>query len=162
MGKLLALVMRNPMLLAWIALAAFAAGAVTAGGAAWTIQGWRLAAVQATFDGFVQTTKALGEAAQKAATALEARDKQRKELADAENDRLILRLRTDIKRLRDARPGGGFVPAAGAGSLRPDLACFDRAELERALRALDLGVQSLVDEGSATAVDIDTARAWAR
>lgn len=152
----------NPMLLLWIALGAFAAGAVSGGGAAWTVQGWRLDAVRAEFKGFVDVTRALGEAAQKESIRREAADKTKKDQANAENKRTIDSLRADVKRLRDARAGGSFVPAAPAGSLRPELACFDRPELERAIRGLDRTVQGLVDEGSEATVNLDTARAWAQ
>lgn len=160
--RLLGLVTQNPMLLVWIALGAFVAGALTGGGAAWTVQGWRLDAVKAEFKGFVDTTRAQGEAAQKLSDATKAADKKRKEHADVENKRTLDGLRADVKRLRDARAGGGFVPAAAPGTHRPDLACFDRTELERAIRDLDHAVQGLVDEGSEAAVNLDTARIWAQ
>lgn len=160
--RLLGLVTQNPMLLVWIALGAFVAGAISGGGAAWTVQGWRLDAVKAEFKGFVDTTRALGEAAQKLSDATKAADKKRKDQADAENKRTIDTLRADVKRLRNARAGGDFVPTAAPGADRPDLACFDRAELERAIRDLDRGVQGLVDEGSEAAVNLDTARTWAQ
>lgn len=162
MSALLGMVTRNPLLLIWIALGAFAFGAVSGGGAAWTVQGWRLDAVRAEFKGFVDTTRVLGEAAQKQSDATKAANQKRKDQADAENKRTLDRLRADVKRLRDARAGGSFVPAAAAGTLRPDLACFDRPELERAIRGFDIGIQGIVDEGSAAAVNLDTAKAWAQ
>lgn len=160
--RLLGLVTQNPMLLVWIALGAFAAGAISGGGLAWTVQGWRLDAVKAEFKGFVATTRAQGEAAQKLSDATKAADKKRKDQADAENKRTIDTLRADVKRLRNARAGSSFVPAPAPGASRPELACFDRAELERAIRDLDRGVQGLVDEGSEAAVNLDTARTWAQ
>ena len=160
--RLLGLVTQNPMLLVWIALGAFAAGAITGGGAAWTVQGWRLDAAKAEFKGFVDTTRAQGEAAQKLADTTKAADKKRKEQADAENKRTLDGQRADVKRLRNTRAGSSFVPAAATGASRVDLACFDRAELERSIRGLDLGVQSLVDEGSEAAVNLNTAKSWAQ
>ena len=162
MNLILGMITKNPLLLVWIALGAFAAGALSGGGAAWTVQGWRLDAVQAKFDGFVATTRTAGEAAQKAATLREAADKSKKEQADAENNRTLDRLRADNQRLRNTRAGSSFVPAAAPGTGRPDIACFDRPELERALRGFDLGIQGLVDEGSAATVNLDTARGWAQ
>ena len=145
----------------WIALVAFLSGLATGGGTAWTVQGYRLKAVQSEYNGFVSTTKAQGESAKKEAARQKAIDQSNKEQADHENQTTIASLRADIKRLRDARSGGGFVPAATAGASRPDLACFDRSELESALRDLDRGVQGLVDEGSETTVNLDTAKKWA-
>lgn len=162
MNALLGMVTKNPMLLLWIALGAFAAGAVAGGGTAWTLQGWRLDAVKAEFKGFVDTTRVMGEAAQKLSDATKAADQKRKDQADVENKRTIDSLRADVKRLRDARAGGSFVPAAAAGSLHPEVACFDRPELERAIRDLDREVQGLVDEGSESTVNLDTARTWAQ
>ena len=54
-----------------------------------------------------------------------------------------------------------FVAAAPAGSRSVDLACFDRAELEQALRDFDTAIQGLVDQGSADAVGLNVARRWA-
>ena len=54
-----------------------------------------------------------------------------------------------------------FVAAAPAGSRSPGLACFDRAELEQALRRLDAGISGLIDEGDAGAVGLNVARSWA-
>lgn len=162
MNLILGLITKNPLVLVWIALGAFAAGAISGGGAAWTVQGWRIDAVQAKFDGFVATTRATGEAAQTAANLREAADKSKKEHADAENKRSLDRLRADNQRLRDARAGGSFVPAAAPGAGRPDLACFDRPELEHALRGFDSEVQGLVDEGDEAAVNLETAKAWAQ
>jgi hypothetical protein len=53
------------------------------------------------------------------------------------------------------------VPAAPAGSRSPDLACFDRAELEQALQRFDAGVTGLFDEGDTNAVGLNVARSWA-
>lgn len=165
MSLLLGLVGRvtgNPMLLLWIALGAFVAGVVTGGGAAWKVQGWRLDAVKAEFKGFVDTTKALGEAAQKVSDATKAADQKRQEQANEENKRTTDALRADIKRLRNARTSGNFVPPAAPGARRPDLACFDRAELESAIRIFDLEIQGLVDQGSEATVNLDTAKLWAK
>lgn len=129
--------------------------------AAWTVQGWRLDASKAEYAGFVATTKANGEAAEREAARIAAADKQRKDQADEENRRTLDRLRADVKRLRDANPASGIVPAAAAGASRPELACFDRAELGRAVGSLVESVRGLADEGDAATVNLDTARRWA-
>lgn len=89
-------------------------------------------------------------------------DEKRKEAADADN----LRLRGDLavltKRLRDARAGSSFVPAAASCPDRPSSAAFDRTLLERALRDFDSAIQGLVDEGSRAVIDLDTAKRWAK
>ena len=141
----------------WALAALFALGLAFGGSGAWWVQGRRLDAVQA----FVATVKAEGEAAKKLAEATDAEDKRKKESSDHEYQTTIASLRADVKRMRDARAGSRFVPAAPAGSRRVDLACFDRAELERTIRDFDTAIQGLVDQGSADAVGLNVARSWA-
>ena len=157
MNRLVGMITGNPATLLWLIAAAFVAGA----GGAWLVQGLRLDAVQAKYDGFVATTKAQGEAAKKLADATAAEDKRKKESSDHDYQTTIAGLRADVKRMRDARAGSRFVPAAPAGSRRVDLACFDRAELERTIRDFDTAIQGLVDQGSADAVGLNVARSWA-
>ena len=145
----------------WALAALFALGLGSGGSAAWWVQGLRLDAVQAEYDGFVATAKAEGEAAKKLADAKDAEDKRKKESSDHEYQTTIASLRADVKRMRDARSGSRFVPAAPAGSRNPGIACFDRAELERTIRDFDTAIQGLVDQGSADAVGLNVARRWA-
>ena len=145
----------------WALAALFALGLAFGGSGAWWVQGQRLAATQARFDGFVATVKAEGDAAKKLAEAKAAEDKRTKENSDHEYKSALAGLRADNQRMRDARAGSRFVPAAPAGSRRVDLACFDRAELERTIRDFDTAIQGLVDQGSADAVGLNVARSWA-
>jgi len=161
MNRLVGMITGNPTLLLWLALGSFALGLASGAGGAWTVQGWRLDAVQAKFDGFVATTKAEGEAAKKLADAQAAEDKRKKESSDHEYQTTIASLRADVKRMRDDRARASFVPAAPADSRSPDLACFDRAELDGALRRLDAGISGLIEEGDAGAVGLNVARSWA-
>jgi hypothetical protein len=161
MSRLIGLITGNPMLLVWLTLGAFVFGLSSGGAGAWYLQGLRLAAVKAEYAGFVATTKAEGEAAKKLADATGAEDKRKKESSDHEYQATISSLRANIKRMRDARAGSNFVPAAPASSRRVDLACFDRAELERTIRDFDTAIQGLVDQGSADAVGLNVARSWA-
>jgi phospholipase/lecithinase/hemolysin len=111
---------------------------------------------------FEAATVALGEAAKQRAEQIAAADKLRKENADAENNRTITSLRADVKRLRDERSRSSYVPAAPAGSRSPEIACFNRADLERAIQQLDDRVSAMVarcDEGT---VNLDTAKRWAQ
>ena len=153
MNRLVGHIIGNPALILWIAAGAFVSGA----GGAWWLQGLRLDAVQA----FVATVKAEGEAAKKLAEATAAEDKRKKENSDHDYQTTIAGLNADIKRMRDDRARGRFVPAAPAGSRRVDLACFDRAELERTIRDFDTAIQGLVDQGSADAVGLNVGRSWA-
>lgn len=89
-------------------------------------------------------------------------DQEWKGKADADN----LRLRGDLavltKRLRDARASSNLVPAAASCPDRPASACFQRADLERALQRLDAGVSDLLGEGDRAIVDLETAKKWAQ
>ena len=88
------------------------------------------------------------------------RDLKAKERSDENYQRNIARLRADLRRLRDARPS--LLPAAPASSSRPDLACFDRGELDAAIRGYREGVLGLVGEGATAVEGLDEAKAWAR
>lgn len=151
------MIVANP----WALAALFALGLSSGAGGAWWVQGLRLAALQAEYDGFVATGKVQGEAAKKLADAKAAEDKRNKESSDHEYQTTIASLRADVKRMRDDRARGRFVPAAPAGSRNPGIACFDRAELEQALRRFDAGVSGLVEQGDADAVGLNVARSWA-
>lgn len=96
------------------------------------------------------------QAAENAKQAL--RDVRNKERSDEENDRRMARLRADVRRLRDASPS--FVPAPVSGASDPDRACFDRAELDSALRGYRAGIVGLLEEGAAAVEGLDTAKAW--
>ena len=89
------------------------------------------------------------------------RERKAKEQADAKSKREIGNLHRTIERLRDERARASSVPAAPAASSRPDLACFDRAELDRAVGNLEAGVEGLIGEGTAAAIDLDVAKIWA-
>lgn len=155
MNRLVGHIIGNPAALLWLLLAAFVAGL------AWYVQGLRLDALQSKYDGFVNTTKAQGEAAQREAEAKAKADRQLKESSDHEYETTIASLRADVKRMRDDRARASFVPAAPAGSRSVDLACFDRAELEQALQRFDDGISGLIAEGDAGAVGLNVARSWA-
>ncbi len=161
MNRLVGLITGNPTLLLWLALGSFALGLASGAGGAWTVQGWRLDAVQAKFDGFAATVKAEGEAAEKLAKAEAAEDKRKKEIADHDYQSRIDSLVADNQRLRNERSRRGYVPAAPASSRNPEIACFDRTELEQALRRFDEEVTGLFAEGDADTVGLNVARSWA-
>lgn len=161
MNRLVGMIVGNHALLLWIAAGAFVLGLTTGTGGAWWVQGLRLDAVQAKYDGFVATTKAQGEAAKKLADAQAAEDKRKKESSDHEYETTIASLRADVKRMRDDRARSRFVPTAPANSRSPGLACFDRADLDGALRRLDAGISGLIEEGDAGAVGLNAGRRWA-
>ena len=162
MGKILSLVTGNPMLLIWGALAVFAFGLATGGGAAWKIQGWRLDAAKNEHKAFVAEVKGIGEAAEAQARQKEAENTLKKEKADHENARTIANLNVSIKRLRDDRTVKGFLPPAPAGASRPERICFDRVKLDGALRGFDDEAAGIVANGDFARVNLDTAKVWAK
>lgn len=111
---------------------------------------------------FSAQVRALGEQAEKAAAARVMQDKANKEKADAENDRLNRELRALAKRLRERNASGSYLPAPSASAGSADTACFDRAQLDRAIRDLDRGVQGLVVEGAEAVTDLNSAKQWAQ
>lgn len=129
---------------------------------AWVFQGARLDASAAKYDLFVAQVKAVGEWAEVEAKRIEDEHNQLKKVADNENKLALATLRTDIKRMRNERPSSGFVPAAPSGSVRPDLACYDRTEFVSAIGRLVDGVRGITDEGSAATVNLTTVKAWAQ
>lgn len=136
---------------------ALAAGLLLGGGAA---KGWYQAdALKSRAE--LAAVKAEGDRLGKEYARQRAVDKAEKEKADADYQASIGIMRADAERLRNARASRRTVPAAPAGSVRPDLACFDRAELERALKRLDAGLSGLVAEGDEGAVSLNVARRWA-
>lgn len=161
MKRLVEMVVGNPAALLWLLLAAFVAGLASGAAPAWYVQGLRIDALQSKHDGFVTTTKAQGEAAKKEAEAKAKADRQLKESSDREYQTTIASLRADVKRMRDDRARASFVPAAPANSRSPGLACFDRADLDGALRRLDAGISGLIEEGDAGAVGLNAGRRWA-
>jgi len=85
------------------------------------------------------------------------------EVADAKHLRDLALLSAELNRLRDEgdRARGSFVPPAASGAGRADLACFDRPQLELAIRGLVADVRGLVDEGSQAVVELNIAKVWA-
>lgn len=147
----------------WVALA-IALVAAAAFGAA-KMHAWdqnRYDALRGQFEKFKDQAEALGLQAKKDAKAKEASDKERKANADKENAAALAALAGTVRRLRAQRAHSNIVPAAPATAARPELATFDRAELERALRVFTSEVQGIADEGSAATVNLDSAKRWAQ
>ena len=90
-----------------------------------------------------------------------AQAKKDKEKADENHKRVVARLQFDVKRLRD-NPPSSFLPPAPAGSTSPERASFNRAELDRALRSFEEGIEGLIAEGDDSRIGLDTAKRWAQ
>lgn len=119
------------------------------------------------FTAFKAQVDATGKAAAAEAVWEQHNNEMRKETADAEHAQTKATLATALNSLRVQSDNRSFtVPAAPAGTGRPDLACFDRADYQRAngetLVRLRSGARSLADEGTAGTVDLNTAKKWAQ
>jgi hypothetical protein len=144
---------------AWIALgAALIIGGL---GIALKVQTSRLDSVKTEYAAFRAQVAAEGKIAQAKTIATIAADKAKQEKANVDHAKAVVTLNATIKRLRKSRPSSSFVPATATASLSFDRACFDRPQLERAIREFDSGVQGLVDEGSQVMVDLNAAKEWA-
>lgn len=143
-------------LLAVLCAAFFVGGAVFAT----DHQKARAEAIQRQFDAFKAQTDAASRQAAAEAQAHAVVNQQLKESSDAENQRTTADLRARVERLRHANDATGPVPAAPPGAVRPDLQCFDRPELERALGDFLEEARAIADAGSQAAVDLNTAREW--
>jgi hypothetical protein len=88
------------------------------------------------------------------------RDVKAKERSDENYTRNLARLRADLNRLRDSR--ASLLPSAPAGAADPDRACFDRPQLDAALRAYREGILGIIGEGAAALEGLDEARVWAQ
>ena len=119
-------------------------------------------AEQTAFKDYKANIVALGRQAERAAEAQKAADLKRKKVSDDENQRSTAALDRELVRLRANNASRSFVPPTPAGSSRPDLACYDRAEFDRALRAFDAGSVGLAGEGTKNTVDLNSARGWAQ
>ncbi len=131
------------------------------GGTYWYAQHRQAAADKIVYDSFVNLTKAAGEKARADARITEANDKANKEKVDAQNQLATDKLNATIRSLRNARPSGGFVPAAPAGAARPDLACYDRTEFSAAVGRLVDGVRGIAEESAKATLDLNSAKEWA-
>lgn len=130
-------------------------------GLAVKVQTDRLDAVKTEYAEFKAGVKVLGEAAQAAADKKAAEDKAKKEKADAYTKKVVADLNATVERLRDERAGSSLLPPAPAGSRSPEIAAFDRAELDGALSSFVERTANLIAEGSKATLDLDTAKAWA-
>jgi hypothetical protein len=157
----------SPLLIASIAAAVVIGGL----GIALKVQSARLesekaehAATTAKFEAFKMDTKRIGLEAQKKADDQKSKDVADKERVDAEHRKTVAALAADITKLRHDRDSARsrFLSASPSGSSRTDLACFDRAEYQRAYGSLVTGVRGLADEGTEGTVGLDAAKRWAQ
>ena len=136
---------------------AFAAVSAYAG-----FEHWRAGKWEKDYYTLEADVKAKGEVAKAQAKAKEAEDKQKKEAADAENAKTVIALTADNERLRQQRATRSYLPPASPGAGKPETACLNRADAERAIRDFVEGAGRLAEEGDRAIVDLNTDKRWAQ
>ena len=145
------------LIYSWLA----AAAVMLVMGIAIKVESSRLESCKTEHAAFQASVKAQGEVAiAKTKAEIERQAKLLKE-SEVNSAKAKSDLSVANKRLRDERARSSRVPAAPAGSAKPDLACFGRADLERALQQLDEGVSGLADEGDQNTLRLKMSREWA-
>ena len=89
-----------------------------------------------------------------------AQAKKDKENVDNENLRLRKSNTALARSLRDHRAASGVLSGVPAPAKRPDLACFSRADYERAFGQLDKGLSELAEICDQRTIDLDTGKTW--
>ena len=138
------------------------AGALAAACIVVAVQTWRLDSLQEEHAGFVADVKAKGD--EQASKAKEIDEKHAKIVKEKDDELSTARTKfaSDVKRLRDKHSSGSPVPEAPADSSKPSLACFDRTELNGALRAFLSEIDGFIIEGQSCAIELNNAREWAK
>lgn len=118
------------------------------------------------FEAFKQTVAAVGKA-QEVQSAQRTKDRKAittgvDNVHQLETSKLRATVLALDRKLR-TDPGGSVLPPRQqpVPTSGPDLACFDRAELDAALRRFAADTAGLVGEGSAAVLDLNTAKNWA-
>ena len=143
--------------------AALAAGVIIVGlSIALKVQSSRLEATKAEYAGFVAQTKAIGDAQVLKTKETEAKHERIVKEKDNELSLARTRFNDDVKRLRDTNTSRRSVPEAPTNSVKPHLACFDRAELDAAIRSFTGEIGEIAVKGESCTIDLNNAKEWAK
>jgi len=164
MGWILGKITGNPMVIAYIAAAAFAAGLATGAIPVWKIQGYRIDIAKARFDKFVASTKSEGIIAAAAAVSKDKENELIKEKYDEQQKAMADELGVLSGQLYNSRAGArsSYLPKASPSSKHPDTACLYRAKLNAAMGHLDEAGQAIIDQGDSARIGLDIAKSWAQ
>lgn len=122
----------------------------------------RIQRITEDYANFRINTEIVGKAAQRDADAIKATNEARKAASDESYSKALSVLGADLERLRRARSSTDYLPPAPADTKCPEgWACFNRAELQQAIRQLDEGVSGILAEGDSVRLRLDTAIRWA-
>ena len=116
-------------------------------------------------DAFKTAVAAVGEAQEKLTKERIKREKRLKQEIDREHEKRVAvlsgRIVDLVKRLQHD-PGGSVLPAPAPGTTGSQEACFDRPQLDRALRNFTSGAARLLGEGAEAVEDLNAAKGWIR
>lgn len=126
------------------------------------IENARTEKVQNEFSTFKLQVEAAGRSAQAAADERKKLDEQKAKASDESYAKALVALGSDIERMRRARSDTNYLPPAPADTKCPEgWACFDRAELQQAIRRLDEGLSGITQESDSVRLRLETAIRWA-
>jgi len=148
------------MRIAYVAATCFAFGIAVGAAPAWKYQAARLDTAKAEYKSFVDQTRLIGEQAQKEAAKKAAQDKLNKERYDAQHKKDIAANADLARRMLDARSSSDYLSGASASTGDTERSCFNRAQLDSAVRRFDARVSGIIEKGSDAQIGLDTGRAW--
>lgn len=127
------------------------------------VQTARLDAVKDEYERFKGVTEAIGKIYKDKAKAKEAEYKAITKRTDDAHKKDTAYLRTDADRLRQQlNSGSGGLSGIPANPQRPDLACFERSQLDSAIRQYQSDLLGIAQKGAQATLDLDTAKSWVR
>lgn len=124
------------------------------------VQSARLESCKAEHQAFVSEVERLGLEAKENAKKQESLDKLKKDKADAELRKLRSRNADLSKRLRD-NASRSFVPSTGSTPGKSEIACFDQASIDGAIKRFAERVTGIVEQGQGATDELNNAKAWA-
>lgn len=139
----------------------FLFGILVGGIGAWWVQHLRIQLLQMQYQHIVEQSKVETQIAKKQGENRLLYNQRQQEASDAQYQRNISQLHNVVNSMQHARTATRFLPAVPATASQPELACFDRSDLERTLHQFDGGIQGLIEEGDETAIALNNAREWA-
>ena len=120
-------------------------------------------AIKHDFEQFKGVTKAIGQIYKDKAKRIEAEYKALTKRTDDAHKKDTADLRADADRLRkQLNSGGGGLSGIPANPQRPDLACFERSQLDSAIRQYQSDLLGIAQKGAQATLDLDTAKSWVR
>ena len=126
----------------------------------YSIQSFKYSSLEKEYTAFITKTQLAGEIAKKDAENKEKAYEAAKENTNQKYSDAIRDLVADNNRLRQERSSRRYVPGPPSTSKRPDLACFDRRELEQAIQRFTDEVSGIVEQGDKERLGLNAAKFW--